>query len=627
MLERIAKITNRTLCFITLLMLLFTSKELLCQIKLDTTKVKYIDVKKGNNFILSDKIHVDSVYMISQQKLRRSLDSLKLTSKFKRLFLSSITTNDPYTGMLKKSSIYDKFEGEVIDTIFFDINEPFEENKKNKSSAWLSKTANNLHVRTKYRTIQKYILFNSGDTISAAVMERNEYIIRALSFISNAYFLIEPTTNNRVNVIVYVEDNFSIGASIDYKGFSSDSYISIYEGNFLGRGDKLSIRDRYNLDDKDLFLSGDIGYEFSNVFGSFYNLRGELGIGRDYYNILFESRKEFIKPTDYAGGAKYENSQNNQKMNVLDTTLNVRSETMYLWGGKSFKIAPNDMSLFFTVKAEKMTYMDAPVKNKYYNPYYHNRRSVIASIGIYNEHFYRGNLIYGYGYTEDIPYGYKAELIGGYTWSQYRNMPYVGLSAAWGFRNKFGYYNINIEAGSYLKGIATMERTIVNGELFGFTNLISLGKRYDARIFIRLNYNNGFNMLSGERQRTWFMGTNRIKGASIRSEMTTKMYASPEFVLFTPWSFAGFRFAPYSYLDMGTLGEIQNPFKNRFYSSIGIGVRIRNQTLIFPTIQIRFSVLLRGYDDTKAGFIELGNEPKLRATRFIPYEPQFIEFK
>ena len=45
--------------------------------------------------------------------------------------------------------------------------------------------------------------------------------------------------------------------------------------------------------------------------------------------------------------------------------------------------------------------------------------------------------------------------------------------------------------------------------------------------------------------------------------------------------------ALYGFADLGILGYNGNLFKNGFYSTIGIGVRIKNEHLIFRTINIR----------------------------------------
>lgn len=594
------------------------------------SKIERIKISNESNYVIEDAIYIDSIYKIKQSALRTTLDSVKQKSKFRRFFISSIMLpakgSNEQTGMLRKNTIYDKFQGEEIDTIFFDISKPFNDSKSKKITAWLTRTGNNLHVTTQESVIIKNLLFKSGDTISSSIMSLNEYMLRALPYISNAYFLIEPTSNNKVNVIVYVRDNLSLGVGFNYYGTSNDSYITLYESNFLGRGDILYIKDRFNIKNKKYFYSGDLGYTFTNVWKTFFDINFEAGYGKDYHTLIAKANKSFIRPSDYAGGLKYENLQRNRPLGVIDTVMNIKNETIALWGGKSFKINNNDLSLYFTIKGEQIRWFKAPPSNRYFNPLFHNTRSVIGAFGISKEHFYRGNLIYGYGYTEDIPYGYKAELIGGYTWSDDYKTPYIGVSGAWGFRNKFGYYNVNLTMGAYTNGIATLERAIVKLDFFAFTNLLKLGQRYSIRCFARANYTNGHNMLSGEIQRTWFQGTNKIKGLTIDDEMTTKLYASPEIVLFTPWNFIGFKFAPYIYADLGTLGNYANPFKNKFYASMGLGIRIKNETLIIPTVQFRLAFMLRGDQNTRYNPIELNGEQRLKVQRFNPTEPYFIAY-
>ena len=59
--------------------------------------------------------------------------------------------------------------------------------------------------------------------------------------------------------------------------------------------------------------------------------------------------------------------------------------------------------------------------NQDYNSMFHNRKIGLVSLGLYNEKFYTGRYIYGYGRTEDVPYGYNLTLTSGYLSCEFDN--------------------------------------------------------------------------------------------------------------------------------------------------------------------------------------------------------------
>jgi hypothetical protein len=85
-----------------------------------------------------------------------------------------------------------------------------------------------------------------------------------------------------------------------------------------------------------------------------------------------------------------------------------------------------------------------------------------------------------------------------------------------------------------------------------------------------------------------------------------------EFVLFSPWYFYGFRFAPFAFADVGLISQSRYAFKNsRTYAAIGAGIRIRNESLAFKTIILSFGYI----PNTSAGtsdyfyYFSMGDAP------------------
>lgn len=566
---------------------------------------------------------------VVHSKFRNFLDTLKNKGKFTSTLLSPVVVgnNSSEKSKTNNENLYDKFEGLTIDSIFFNSTKPFAEMDRKAFKGWLSRAGNNLTSTVKDRVIAKNLIFKVGDTISSSVMERNEFIIRQLPYVSDANFTIQTTENGSVNVTVNVKNKLPIYIGLTDASNDND-YILIEDTNIGGTGNTLFIRDRINISDIELTNGIDLGFNIANMWGSFIDLESFVGMGDNYEQIYTNLSKEFINPSDFAVGVEFNYLQDDKELEVSDSLMNITSRSGHVWGGKSFRLNKRDMSLYFTTKLEGYNYLKAPTTSEYLNPYFHDRVAILGAIGLYKEHFYKGNLIYGYGYTEDIPYGYKFELIGGYEWNEFRDMPYIGGSIAGGFKTSLGYYNFKIEAGSYINGIASLERAVTKGEFTFFTNLITLSNSYFFRGFLKGSYVNGFNMLYGEEQVCWFNGNQKIRGTSMDDiSGRTRLFISPEVVLFTPWHFLDFRVAPFLYSDTGTLGGHADPFKNSCYSTIGIGVRIKNQSLVMPTIQLRVSLLLKGDKDINSSYYFLNREPNLSLGRYIADQPYIINYQ
>jgi hypothetical protein len=117
-----------------------------------------------------------------------------------------------------------------------------------------------------------------------------------------------------------------------------------------------------------------------------------------------------------------------------------------------------------------------------------------------------------------------------------------------------------------------------------FDNLKNLNSKWKQRFFLNFSASRQFNtklnepLLINSKFAMPDYG-NDPRGGDAR--MTTKA----ESVFFSPWSLAAFKFAPvlsYNLTAFSPVGEHLN-----LYSSIGAGIRTRNESLIFGTIELK----------------------------------------
>lgn len=224
------------------------------------------------------------------------------------------------------------------------------------------------------------------------------------------------------------------------------------------------------------------------------------------------------------------------------------------------------------------------------NYFYHNRETYLLSLRYSKRVYYKTRLLKSFGKIEDIPTGYTFGLTGGYLASEFYDRPYLGQDIAWSkMINKLGYLGARLELGGWLNENKYTQAAFL-GSLRWFSPLQRL--RFNKiRFFLDLEY---YTTVVNDRKKgidfeSMIEGLpdDNIKGQS-------SLVVKHETVMFTPFFFYGFRFAPYVHADIGLISDYSRGLKYAStYYSFGIGVRIRNESLAYNTIIIRLSYLPR----------------------------------
>ena len=271
-------------------------------------------------------------------------------------------------------------------------------------------------------------------------------------------------------------------------------------------------------------------------------------------------------------------------------------------------------------------YHERPEVSKDYLYVFHDRLQFIGSAALSNQGFYKSRLVYGFGPTEDIPFGYLVQLTGGFEINEFKNRPYFGISVSNGMyvRKRGGYLYSKFETGGYF-----MNRSVEQGTLSlttkYFTPLFSYN-RFKVRYFINFNYTSGIQRYPEEfvtiqnKEGVFGLTSNILKG-------TQKMTVNFEAVSFTPYYFLGFRFAIFGFVDMGLVGPAGKwIFDNSLYSGMGIGIRLRNERLVFNTLQLKFAFYPVLPEDSEWHFIQASGEQRLKMDNFYISVPKFIKY-
>lgn len=253
--------------------------------------------------------------------------------------------------------------------------------------------------------------------------------------------------------------------------------------------------------------------------------------------------KEFILPTDYEAGVAYDNVKAKYYLVDRDTTDLVKSKRFDLWAGRSRYIPSIRSSVFLTARYGFARFLRRPYVSKRYNPAFHDTDDALLGLGLYREKFYTTNMIYGFGTREYLATGYRAEVTGGYSWREFGEDIYLGLSYKVGGFTRAGYLMGGFALGSFIDA-ATGEWTqsAVDVDLRWFSPLFIMG-RSRVRQFLMLNYTQGWNRDTGNDESIRFTRRNGLQALKEHVIGTNRTVLNTETVFFTPWQPLGFRIA------------------------------------------------------------------------------------
>lgn len=495
----------------------------------------------------------------------------------------------------------------------------------NKIENLLNKT----HFNTNEKIIRKNLLFSVGDTISPLTLSDNERILRQLSFIDDARIIVVPLSDDEVDIVVLTKDVYSLGGAYSYKGLKKGS-VSVFEKNILGIGHEFGLEIPYDAEAPDSPGFG-VHYLADNIRRSFINLNiyYQDGLGEKTYGFSL-NRKLVSSTTKYAGGITVRQMYTTEDLDTLTVPEPLKYNLQDYWLSRSFMINKESVSrIIIGARYTSNNVFDRPfiLPDSYF--YLQNYKLYLGSAAFSIQKYYKTNLIYGYGRTEDIPYGGLLKLTAGREYNEthdFRNRSYLGAEIAFGKSNKnLGYFYTSAGLATYLFENQT-EQGLLSLRMKYFSNLLNAGTNR-IRNFIYVDYTRGFGRTTDE-----FLvfnndnGFSGFKNDSIRG--TQRLSLSLESVLFSPVNLYGFRFAFFGFTDFSFLSGTNEIIENGYaLSGIGLGIRIRNDNMIFNTFQLRFGFFPDLPSYSKINHLTVSAEQLLRPDNFDSGPPSIIRYR
>jgi len=468
------------------------------------------------------------------------------------------------------------FGGSVDDTLEFTITK-------------IEKFGNSLHVNTKDWVIYNNILFDEGDEVKPYELADNERILRQLPFIRDARILVVPRAgDDKVDILVITRDVFSLGLSINVRDID-DIAISVFERNLFGNGWEFrnTFRYRSKFDQK---VDYEGIFDVNNIRGSFIGMTLQYIYAHDLQQGWLRFYRDYLTPeTKYAGGLDL------IKTTLKDESQNFQSvahiqDTYDFWLGRSFLLGGLESRRTLKIGARyfRRTYDERPTVFADSNYAYHTQKLYLANIIFDKREYFTSSMIYGFGITEDIPTGYVYELTGGFSEEEFKNRPYVGLDmriTSW--FDDIGYMAFSTRAASYINQEKSEDGLVGFAYLY-FSPLMDLGN-YRFRHFFYANYFTGINRIDD--RFIDIRDEDGIRGLSNDSmDGIERLVLNFESVAFTPWNLIGFQFSLFTFADLGWVSSDKGLIsESQFSSALGIGCRIRNEGLVFQTLNLRIA--------------------------------------
>ena len=542
-------------------------------------------------------------------------------------------------GISREEQIFNglkSYQGKVIRNIDFKRLEIFGQSVTDTTEVptkWIERFGNELHINTQLHIFRNRLLFQSGDTVDLYTLSETERLFRELPFIDDARFFIREVSEDSVDIIFITKDVLPIGGSIQLLDVDYGR-ASISNKNILGLGQEMYYQLTWNYNKSPIY-GHKLRYRIQNIGNTFFTLETSY---ENQWNMeafkFYCNRDFFTQDVRYAGGVSFEKINSIQNIVTPDTVL-LNEDVDYnyydLWLGHAISIPRissinKRTNIVGTGRITRYEFFDRPdnVGEKLFYDY-HEKTSYLFSLGISQVGYFRTTYVYGFGRTEDIPFGNSLAFTTGVEFNEYYNRPYFGVRAAWGKAiNKVGYLYHKLDYGAFFNYGA--EQGLLEYKFKYFTNLLNNPGRYFYRIFTDLTYRVGYNRFEDEFME--FTGTDGIRGlSSDELRGNQRMNISFEGVCYSPHRLLGFRFVYFLFFDAGIISNKSLVLiQNKLYSGFGGGVRIRNDNLAFDTVVLRFGYYPTLPVNASPEYLELTSIRNPQMDNFVVQRPEIIAY-
>jgi len=560
---------------------------------------------------------------------------------------SESMTDSARINLLKQIRALKSYTGKIINSITIEQHDFLTsiDSKDSKMKDLFSKLGNVLQSNSNTRTIRENLFFKEWDVFDPSIVAYNEKWLRDLNYIQDAKItaIVTPYDTNQVDLLVVTKDLFSYGGEVLIN--NKDAYAAKLNSiNFLGTGNSVQVIQ--NFENQRSPKSG-WGYDFglTNLMGSFISINvGMNQFGNNLANNILSARKNYIsvqRPilhpnSKWLGGMEYLETVNENVFprkwdTIFDQKLNYNLKHKDIWVGYQLtknkkQIKLNEYRQFIQFRHFENNFKERPIDYLLQlDRNYQNLKADFLSYTLVRQSVYRTRYLYGLGRYEDLPIGQSL------TWTTGRYEIELDRSAYLGF--KFEQYKLS-KKENYTHIIANIASSYINRSLQDFRFLASLEQ------FSKLKYlNNGY----GYRQIVNLSFTQTLKNKYNEALRINSIYGIPqlnkeqikggtrisanwETVLYNNRPILGFKSAPFVFGNLTYIRTVGDPIlKGDIYTAIGTGMRVRNENLVFGTIELKGCYFPRTNQQLSPWNFSLITNLRYKYNSNIVEKPNYVE--
>lgn len=554
----------------------------------------------------------------------------------KSLILYKKKSESTPTYDLSQAESMKKFDNMIIGNIIIKRLPPFGPSVRDTVSfpvSWIGKTGNHLRVPTAKRVIANILTFKSGDRFNSKELPENERILRNLDWINDALITVSPSKSvpGLIDIEIITQDKYPHAISVDLDAKLPE--LSIYTRNFMGRG--IFFNHTISPRSESPTPGHEENLKFNNMGGSRIDL--EINYIDNNNRRLIETqldRNFYVTSHKYGGGLYYNRSIKNspsQSLNQFNWPEEMNYYFSSAWVGRRFNLKTNNFlqnsNFYLTLQHISSRFYDLPdtlsahpmliLNNHYY-----------GSLSFGKRDYFKNNLVYSFGKTEDIPFGFLASMTIGINHNSSATRPYFGFKYSMGHAviPNLGYLYMSAGWENYFTNEG-IEQGALAGNIKYITPLIKINTS-SIRTFAEVRYVKGINRFAEEtlfiNQRNYgitLFSNNNVRG-------NEKLTATIENVTFTPGTFWGFRMAYFTFADIAFINVHSKKLlsANNSFGCVGLGIKIKNERLVFKTIELRLGYVM-GKPYPSPFEFRFSSESQKQFDEFIPSSPKFNIYK
>jgi hypothetical protein len=524
------------------------------------------------------------------------------------------------------------YQGKIIKDIKVVVLPPFGYDVKKYSSLpamkWYRKAGNSTHVNTRTWVVKNSLMFKKGQEIDPLIIAETESFIRNIEYINEVDIQIDSIADGEANIMIVVQDNWSIGGYVRNVSTSKVD-VELFDRNLLGWGSNFGLRGVFNTKLGRKF-GGGMEYKYSNILKTFININASY-----LDNILFTNRvlsieRPLQKNLNLFGQLSHNIREINLQQSVWDSVSPTYNEELSASLGYAFNPAENDNTLVIAARFfnRNPLYKNVERPDNIENFQYITHRMLLLQLSLFRQKYFRTRMVNSFGKLENFAYGYNLSAQVGYSnWPQFfKRGFYTSFKVALNKRYQFGSIYFEGALSSFFDRRKPFEG-VMNLKLDMFSSLYKIGNQ-NYRHFLNINYSKRLDYIPGFRN--YNITFDGLASMKFRNETNLraieKLMFKTEGNVFSSLNVMGFRFLFYSFADFGWLADYNKTLlnKNNIYWGAGLGIRIRNDLLVFRTLELKIGYYPRMNQRGFNSFVNCGSSIPNVSPNFMPKYPEEI---